>query len=399
MQKKSLTFMAAALVAGVAFAQSGPTVYGVADLSLDSVSATGSTAGAAGNDIPSHTRLNANSSLFGVKGKYDIGGGNSMIFQFETYVDLGNSQYASSNAPSTASNGTTGTNTTGSLASVFGARRDTFVGMTGSWGTLKAGYLTSGFRGAVAKCDLAPGATGVTAAYEVFGAGGAGKNWFQRYPSVMYTTPDFSGFSLAFNYIPNTTKAVEPGTVDPGGWDILARYENKLFHVSFVHTDLKDMMFSGFASETNKSDAVFAGIKFSTGTTISAMYNMSKATLLPTGTGATSYEMKQNSFYIGVKQTVDKHEFMINYQSAPKHTGTNLPLTGAYAEANSGASSIALRYGYNLFKNTQVYAQYAAITNEDAASVNFNIGAVGGTGQLKAGADPKAFGVGLRFAF
>lgn len=401
MQKKYFTLVAATLVAGAAFGQSGPTIYGVADLSVESVSATGSTAGAVGNDIPSRIRLNANSSLLGVKGKVDVGGDNAVIYQFETYIDLGNNQYVGANAPATSNTGTTATtaNLSGSSSSVFGARRDTFVGMTGNWGTLKAGYMTTGFRGATAKVDLAPGATGVTAAYEVFGYAGAGKNWFQRYPSVMYTTPTFSGFSAAFTYIPNTAKAIEAGQVDPGGWDLLARYETKLFHVTFVHTDLKDLTFGGFASESNKSDAVFAGVNFPTGTTVSAAYNMSKATLLPAVAGATSFEMKQNSFYVGVKQVVGPHEFMVNYQSAPKHTGTNLPATGAYAAADSGANSIAARYAYNLFKNTQLFMVYAAITNEDQAAVNFNIGAVGGPGQLKAGADPKAFGGGLRFVF
>lgn len=389
MQKKYLTLVVASLVAGVAFAQSGPTVYGVADLSLESVSATGSTAGAAGNDIPSHTRLNANSSLFGVKGKLDVGSGNAVIYQFETYIDLGNSQYASGNAASVGSTGTTVSGNSGTLSSVFGARRDTFVGATGPWGTLKAGYLTSGFRGATAKCDLAPGATGVTASYEVFGSAGLGKNWFQRFTSVMYTTPDFNGFSAALNYIPNTQKAVEPGTVDPGGWDVLARYETKLFHVTYVHTDLKDLLFGGYTAESNKSDALFAGINFSTGTTISAMYNMSKANL--NTSPIVSNEYKENSFYIGVKQTVDKHEFMINYQSAAK-----LQLNGT-DQAETEVSSIALRYGYNFFKNAQVYAHYAAITNGAATAINFNIGAI--SNGVKAGSDPKAFGVGLRVAF
>lgn len=401
MQKKYFTLLAATLVAGTAFAQSAPTIYGVADVSLDSVSATGATAGAVGNDIPSRTRLNANSSLFGIKGKYDVGGGNAFIYQFETYIDLGNNQYASSNAPAIGNTGTTGAVSveTGSLTSVFGARRDTFLGVTGGWGTLRAGYMTTGFRGATAKVDLAPGATGVTAAYEVFGSGGAGKNWFQRYPSVMYTTPNFSGFSMAFTYIPNTAKAIEAGPVDPRGWDVTARYENKLFNVTFVHTDLKDMMFSGFASESNKSDALFASIKFETGTSISAAYNMSKADLQPTAAGSAAYEMKQKSYYIGVKQVVDQHEFMVNYQSAPEHTGSNLPATGVYAAANSGAKSIAFRYGYNFNKAAQVYLQYAAITNEANSAVNFNVGAIGGTGQVKAGADPKAFGTGLRLVF
>lgn len=398
MPKKYLTLVAAALVAGAAFAQSAPTVYGVADLALESVSATGSTAGAPGNDIPSHTRLNANSSLFGVKGKLDVSGGNAVIYQFETYIDLGNSQYASANAASAGSSGNTNTvsGNSGSLTSMFGARRDTFVGMTGNWGTLKAGYLTSGFRGATAKCDLAPGATGVTAGYEVFGAAGLGKNWFQRYTSVMYTTPDFGGFSAALNYIPNTQKSPEPtvatpGSVDPGGWDVLARYETKLFHVTVVHTDLKDLLFGGFNAERNKSDALFAGINFPTDTTVSAMYNMSKATLNTSPTASNEY--KENSFYIGVKQKVDNHEFMINYQSAAK-----LKLNSA-GVADTAVKSVAFRYGYNFYKNAQVYAHYAVITNGAATAVNFNIGAIGTAGQVKAGADPKAFGVGLRVAF
>ncbi len=88
---------------------------------------------------------------------------------------------------------------------------------------------------------------------------------------------------------------------------------------------------------------------------------------------------------------MDKHEFMINYQSAAK-----LQLNGT-DQAETEVSSIALRYGYNFFKNAQVYAQYAAITNGAATAVNFNIGAI--SNGVKAGSDPKAFGVGLRVAF
>ena len=100
MQKKSLTFMAAALVAGAAFAQSGPTVYGVADLAVESVSATGATVVTA--DIPSRTRLQANSSLLGVKGKFDLGGGTAAIYQFETYIDMGSNQAGANMAVPTA---------------------------------------------------------------------------------------------------------------------------------------------------------------------------------------------------------------------------------------------------------------------------------------------------------
>lgn len=394
MQKKYLTLVAASLVAGAVFAQSAPTVYGVADLTVDSASATGATT--ATSDVPSRTRLQANSSLLGVKGKFDLGDGLAAIYQFETYVDLGSNQAGANMAVPIA--GTT-TPTNGGMVSpsqsVFGARRDTFVGLTGKWGTLKAGYLTTGFRGAVAKCDLAPGATGVTAGYEVFGfaanPGAGGASYFNRYNAVNYTTPDMSGFTVAGSYLVDTAKSANNATnqVDPGGWDLLARYETKLFHVTVVHTDLKDFLFGGQAHETNKSDALMASVMFSTGTTVSGMYNASKSELTPT-VGAAEVEYKQNSFYIGVKQVVGQHEFMVNYQSASKTKKAGVDL------ADTSASMIGARYGYNVIKNVQVYGVYSKITNEAASKYNFNVGAVTGAA---IGSDPQSVGLGLRVSF
>ena len=396
MQKKSLTFMAAALVAGAAFAQSGPTVYGVADLAVESVSATGATVVTA--DIPSRTRLQANSSLLGVKGKFDLGGGTAAIYQFETYIDMGSNQAGANMAVPTAGT-TTPTNSgmVSPLQSMFGARRDTFVGLTGEWGTLRAGYLTTGFRGAVAKCDLAPGATGATAAYEVFGFAGnpsttpVGATYFNRYNAVNYSTPVMGGFSASVNYLVNTAKSANNATnqVDPGGWDALVRFETKLFHVTLVHTDLKDFLFGTVAHETNKADTLLASVMLPTGTTISGMYNASKSTLQATP-GSAETEAKQNSFYIGIKQVVGPHQFMVNYQSAAKFKANGTDL------ANTSASMIGARYGYDLIKNVQIYGEYSKITNESASKYNFNVGAVTGTAT---GSDPQVVGLGLRVSF
>lgn len=406
MKKSSqvLTLIAAGLSCGVAFAQSGPTIYGVADLTVESVKAEGSTTAPATNDIPNRTRLNANSSLFGVKGKVSLGDSNAVIYQFETYIDLGNNQAGSMNTP-IVNNDTTvpvsGLGGTGT--SMFGPRRDTFLGMTGNWGTLKAGYLTSGFRGATAKCDLVPGATGVGASYQVFGFAGPGKSYFQRLPSIMYTTPTVNGFSAAVNYIVDTAKANAAGNVDPGGWDILARYETKRFHVTFVHTDLKDVLWGGYRKEANKSDALFAGIDFSTGTTLSAMYNTSKSALTTTAVSPIDIEVKQNSYYIGIKQVLGLHEFMLNYQRAPEFTGTNLASAAVspLATVDTGATQVSARYAYNIFKSTQLYGIYSKITNSANAAYNFNIGSIGAsTGQaVQKGADPTSFGFGMRFSF
>ena len=333
MKKSSLILLA--LCAGAPLMAQAPTVYGVADVSVESVSATGATNVL--QDVPNRTRVQANSSLLGVKGKFDLGGGTSAIYQMETYVDMGSNQAGGNMAVPSAGN-TTPTNAgmTSPLQSMFGARRDSFAGLTGDFGTLKAGYMTTGFRGAVAKCDVAPGATGVAAAYQVFGFAGnpsaTGASYFNRYNSVMYTTPTMSGFSGQVTYLVNTAKSVNiaGNQVDPGGWDALLRYENKLFHVTYVHTNLKDFLFGGQAAETNKADTLLAGVTLPSNTTFTAMFNSSKSDLTP-AVGAAVVEIKQTSFYVGVKQVVGQNEFMLAYQSAgkTKRNGTDLVDTGA----------------------------------------------------------------------
>ena len=400
MQKQFLTLVTASLVSGAAFAQSsGPTVYGVADLALESVKAEGATVAPATNDIPSRLRLNANSSLLGVRGKVLVGGSTSVIYQFETYIDLGNNQVTPENTPiinngkTVAVSGLAG----GGSGTMFGPRRDTFLGMTGDWGTVKAGYLSSGFRGTVAKYDLAPGATGVTTSYNVFGLAAPGKSFFQRMPSIMYITPKFSGFSGGVNYIPNSAKAVTGG-VNPGGWDVSANFEAESLSISLVHTDLKDLLWGGYASESNKSDAAFVSYTFPTNTTIVGMYNRYSGTLVDAITQV-GFDIKQNSFYIGVKQVFGPHEFMANFVSAPARTGTGLPT--ALPTVNSGAKQIAFRYGYTIFKNTQAYISYSSITNEANVDYNFSVGSIGGStgAKVQNGADPNAIGFGMRFSF
>lgn len=397
MRNHILTLAAASLVSGAAFAQSGPTVYGVADLVVESVSATGATA--PGVDIPSRLRLSANSSLLGVKGKVAIGGSTSVIYQFETYVDLGNNQVTVENTPIVTDGKTVAV---GGLAgagsgNVFGPRRDTFLGLTGNWGTVKAGYLSTGFRGTTAKYDLAPGATGVTTSYNVFGLAAPGKSFFARTPSIMYNTPTVNGFSGGINYIPNSAKAAT-GDVNPGGWDLMARFETKTFSVSVVHTDLKDLLWGGYASESNKSDAVFASYAFPTKTTVVGMYNAYSGTLVD-ATTKKGFDIKQNSFYFGIKQVWGLHELMLNFVSAPSRSGSGLP--ASLPAADSAAKQLALRYGYNVFKNTQIYVSYSAISNEANVNYNYQVGSIGGsTGATVAkGADPNAIGFGMRFTF
>lgn len=393
MQSRFITLLAAGLVSGTAFAQSGPTVYGVADLAVDSVKAEGATVPK--DDISSRMRLNANSSLLGVKGKVDVGNGNSVIYQYETYIDLGNSQITAEATPIVNDGKTvkTGGFSGAGSGSVFGSRRDSFLGLTGTWGTLKAGYLSTGFRATTANFDLAPGATGVTTSYNVFGKIAGTTSFFDRSPSVAYQTPKMQGFTAGVTYIPNSAKSID-GDVNPSGWDILGRYDAKNFKVAVVHTSLTDAFFGGYASESHTSDAAFASYTFPSHTTLTAMYDQYSGTVVDFTTKKES-DLKQNSFYIGIKQEFGKHEIMGNYVAAQKVSGSLMP------SADTGATQIALRYAYKFFKNTQAYVSYSKITNDANTAYNFTIGGIGGSTGAKVakGSDPTSVAFGLRFSF
>jgi predicted porin len=64
--------------------------------------------------------------------------------------------------------------------------------------------------------------------------------------------------------------------------------------------------------------------------------------------------------------------------------------------ANTGATQISLRYGYNFSKRTEAYAMYSKITNKLNGLYDFSSGTVlnGGAGQARTG-----FGMGMVHSF
>lgn len=396
MKLNHLSTLATVLACSMASAQSGPTIYGVADLSAESVKAEGATA--PGSDISSRIRLNANSSLLGIKGKVIMDNGATVLYQFETYIDLGNNEVGSANTPIINNGQTTkvgGLNGPGT-GTVFSARRDTFLGLTGNWGTLKAGYLSTPFRATTASFDLAPGATGVATSYNVFGKATDSNTFFFRAPEVEYTTPTWEGLYGTVAYLVNSAKSAD-GNVDPYGWSVSVNYKIDGLRVAFVHTDLKDVGFGGAVSESNKSDAGFVSYTLPSATTLTGMFQQYRGTIT-TGTPAAPVDkdIKQKSFYVGIKQVWGRHEVFGVYASAPDREGSYLPTQ------DSGATQVSLRYAYNLFKNTQAYAVYSRISNDANVAYNFDVGGIGNASsgaKVSLGSEPTAIGIGLRHTF
>ena len=134
MQKKLIALAVAGLASTAAFAQSNVTVYGVMDATYDYVGASQSTAA---TKVKNDSRVSANSSYLGFKGAEDLGNGLKAVFQIEGNLFNDNA------------------------GGWDGSARDTYVGLTGGFGTVVAGTLTAAARGLGAKVDVNAGSTGI----------------------------------------------------------------------------------------------------------------------------------------------------------------------------------------------------------------------------------------------
>ncbi|MFA7270725.1 MAG: porin, partial [Sterolibacterium sp.] len=220
MQKKIIALAVAALASGAAFAQTNVTLYGVADASFDNVRVSGEQSTA--DKISHFSRVSTNSSLIGFKGAEDLGGGMKALFQFEGGVGF----------DATPSSG-------------FAFTRDSFVGLTGGFGTVVLGTLTGPARALGSALDVNAGATGIGANSAILGKlGGLLVGGFNsaaplvaatatavatgpvnvgaacgrsstctspfdtRYSNaIAYVSPNLSGFTLTIGYIPNENKS------------------------------------------------------------------------------------------------------------------------------------------------------------------------------------------------
>ena len=391
MQKKFIALAVAALASGAAFAQSNVQIYGVADLSFESVKAEG--AAGAGANMPSRNRLQTNSSYLGFKGSEDLGNGLKALFQIETAVNFDNQNGADTAGLTPSGNAYAGVNQQFSNAgnTAGGSMRDTYVALAGNFGTVLAGYVSTPYRSISAGFDVMPGATGIGGYNGVFGRATGAVNLNFRTQAVAYATPTFSGFSGVIAYVPNEGKSMSnvANSVNPGGYNLALNYANGGLKAAYSYLSLTDVGVGGLTDEKHKAHLLAAGYDFGQGTTLNAMYQKFNGDV---NAGAGNLDVNRNSYWIGVKHVIGANELAASYAVARDTTGNLFANNG-----DQGAKQFALRYGYNFSKRTQAYAIYSKVTNDAGASFNFGAGT--NTTAAGAGADPTAWGVGVRHSF
>lgn len=403
------TLLAAALAAPLAvLAQDKPAapafqIYGMLNVNLQYTGAGDATAGSA-SDVSNRWAVSSDSTNIGIRGAVDVAHGLKAIFQCETAAAIDAS--------------------TGSLCG-----RNSRLGISSEkLGTLFYGTWDTPFKAGTygTKANDPFGNTDVFGFQGIMGSPGfnvRSAGWLGAAPapasfdiratnSVAYWSPKFSGVSAKFQWATdearNATGIVTPalygGAVnfDQGGLSLVAAVE--------LHDDafgIRTMNGANSATLPSRDMAwrLSAGYELPlAGGSLRVLgmfeqlsYEQDDSTL------ATQLDdWSRMAFLAGATFKTGMHELRLRYAQAmePSCTlgdGTDCPDA---ATADFGAKQLAVGYGYSLAKTTEVYAFFTQIMNDDAATYTFTIGGSPAVaGATPAGADPTAYGVGIRHTF
>jgi predicted porin len=366
MQKKIIA-LAIAGMSSVAFAQSNVTISGNMEMHVDSVSAGGATTGV---NYVSRTRLTNNTSAVRLSGTENLGNGLTALFQIEQDIN-GDTQ-----------------------AATGWSSRNTFVGLTGNFGTAIAGrhdvHYTSHMVGGVdfgSAGALPHAANTLNLVGQVSGVGVIGG----RLDNVVaYITPSFSGFKAQIGY-QFGTEATTPGiTGKSNAYNFLFTYANGPVNAFWSNTKVNH---STDVSNTNdvRADRLGAAYTFPMGLKVGLVYDNTKID------AAGALAAKRTAWALPISYTTGAHGLYFAWAKAGNIDNA------AGSVADTGAKNVILGYTYSLSKRTQLGVSYSAITNDAAGRYDFwtrNVsGLATGLAAAQAGADPRNFSVGINHTF
>lgn len=387
MQKK-LIALAIAGLSSTAFAQSNVVIYGVADLGVESASISNQAA-----NMGNKTRVVSNSSHIGFKGEEDLGNGLKAIFQLETALSYGN-------------NADTNGGTNGNAAAAnFGASRDSYLGLSGAFGTVKAGTLTGPYRAQGTALSFAPGASGVGYTGAIYGTINGIKTGTDDRSSnaIAYVSPTVNGFNATLMYAAAGNRNTDGAATSVNGkeWQLGLQYAIGGLTVGFAHVTKNEVQLSALAADLPgatpaspyndelKANRLTGKYNFGQGTSIVALWDKQKYEN-SSATVAADPRAERTAWMVGAG-----HQFGRNMVSVELARAKEVELsTGDVAD--SDAKQWTLAYTYDMGKRTKVRAYWTKLDNSSAGAFNFYNNAV--TGQT-AGGDPRSLGASLRHSF
>lgn len=339
MQKKIIALAVAAIASTGAFAQSNVTIYGNMDAGFRTLSGThkdgnqvytvGSSTATTYNGIDSS---NNTSSLIGFRGEESLGNGMKARFtaEYSLFVD---------GAAAAQTSGTTGMET--------GGFRQSFVGLTGNFGSVSLGRMYTPFFLAAKTIDPF-GSVGVASMAAIHPTGVA--SVARSSSSINYTSPNINGFTLGAQY--GMGERTINSAVNPATSSLKAVYANGPLLVGAAYLRLSDATAFGqhIYSTAIGGTYAFAPLK------LHVLYNSLRSS--------------------GMAADIDNGDWLLGL-TIPMGMGT---IKAAYNRgndktiANQDASHVGLGYQYNLSKRTNMYVQYGHVSNNQDGAYSMTSG-------------------------
>jgi predicted porin len=403
MNKKLIAVaIAAALAPVAAMADSGNVViYGQMNASIDSVNSGYDSAHNGGTSGQRTTQINDNTSRLGFKGTEALGNGLSAVWQIESGINA-------DGAASTES-GQTATTGSASAGKTIGTR-NTFVGLTGGFGTAILGRHDTPYKLATRNLDVF--ADNIADNRSIMGQSGNGLTTFDGRQSnvIAYISPTVSGFTGAIGYVAGAESALTSGQTKGDAWSAMGTYANGPIFASLAYEKHN----VGNASTGTLGDptglAKLQGLN-EKAWKLGGGYNFGDFKL------GLAYEKTSDDFGVAIgKPGADVFGHHAFYLSGAYTMGSNV-IKAAYTKAGNlnvgdktGAKQFSIGFDHNMSKRTTVYALYSKLNNDDNGVYGLTGGSNGGVAAGNAtnylsgngvafGQDPSVFSLGMKHSF
>ena len=404
MKKSLLALAALSTIAGVAQAQSSVTLYGTIDASVGYIQNAGgiplkadgtpslSTAAGANSTSALNQATTVNnayagvvqpggysytnmagtfdsavqSSVWGIKGSEDLGGGTKVIFQAEGDLNSVNGAYNPSG--------------------LF--RRGTFVGMQGSFGEITLGLRGNQFVAASAEAIVV---SNNSVMLNVKSAMGYGDDYTKN--AITYISPVIAGSTAILQYgATNTAGDISSGSVlngafrtTQGAFSAIAAFQlrnsvaGSTFDVPYnptmvgnnnSQTNVQTATITNVteANTTGTKTTYLAGLKYQVTPSVKLGYTYINNNYDPAGAGAPAAATANTLATITAgKYIIAANVFSLGYQATP-----NLLLGAAYVVTTQDSKMSNLIAKYSLSKRSTVYAQVAYVQNGAGVDSNGN---------------------------
>jgi predicted porin len=366
--------VAGALGTPVAALAQNVQVYGKVYPQLGILKTTGASAaadlntaldpGTAVGNLKRRVNLDANNSRLGFRGSENLGGGLKALFQIEskTSIDKGGTTWAS---------------------------RDSFVGLSGGFGTIKLGIMDTVYKQLGDPIGILGISSGNFVADSAVLSQGPLDNinfHTRERNSFIYESPELGGVTLLAGYSINNNaeRGTNPLKIDTKSFG--AKYEAGPLYVAAAHEIRRNQFaFSGstevdggpFTNAADGSDGVHskdtatrAAVMYEFPTKTKVALDVAKLELKETGAAAGMFAGAKNTRWaVSGEQGLGNIKVAASYAKSSKGSCT---LSGGGACSTDGFDASMLNLGamLSLSKRTGVFAVYSRLTNGTSAAHN-----------------------------